>query len=103
MVEILGTTSSPSIKENSWIANAAARKMQVKSVAIVIGKTIHLCNTTREEFIKNERWLKHELCHIQQFKKHGGYFFLLKYLWESLKHGYYNNIYEQEARAAEFL
>ncbi len=81
----------------------AARKLRVKGLAIVIGNTIHLCNTTRDELINNKRWLKHELCHIEQFKKHGRYFFLLKYLWQSIKHGYYNNPYEKEARAAEFL
>jgi hypothetical protein len=95
--------SSVKIKENSWIANIAARKLHVRSVAVVIGKTIHLCNATTHDFIKNERWLKHELCHVMQFKKHGGYFFLLKYIWQSIKHGYYNNPYEIEARAAEFL
>lgn len=89
------------IKENSWIAQLAAFKMGSKRVAIVIGNTIHLHNTSRKEFLKNERWVKHELCHIKQFEENGFIPFIAKYLWESIKHGYYNNKYEVEAREAE--
>jgi hypothetical protein len=31
------------IKENSWLAHIAARKLRCSQVAMVIGKTIHLC------------------------------------------------------------
>ena len=79
----------------------AARKLRVKSVAIVIGNTIHLCNATKGELINNKCWLKHELCHIRQFKQHGYFLFTIKYLYESIKVGYYNNKYEIEARAVE--
>lgn len=89
------------IKENSWIAKLAAFKMGSKKVAIVIGNTIHLYKTPRQDFLKNERWVKHELCHIKQFEENGFVSFIAKYLWESLKHGYYNNKYEAEAREAE--
>ena len=89
------------IKENSWIAKLAAKKLQSNHVAIVIGNTIHLHNTTREDFLRNEKWVKHEVCHLQQFKKHGLLIFIIKYLWESMLHGYYNNKYEIEARKAE--
>jgi len=89
------------IRENSWIAKLAAKKLQSKNVAIVIGGTIHLYNVTKQQFLQNEKWVKHEVCHLQQFKKHGRFIFILKYLWESIKHGYYNNKYETEARKAE--
>jgi len=79
----------------------AAKKLKQSSVAIVIGKTIHLHNTTKEQFLQDEKWLKHELCHVQQFKDNGFLPFMIKYLWESLRKGYYNNKYEVEARAAE--
>ncbi len=85
------------------LAKIAAWKLSSNSVAMVIGKTIHLHNTTQKEFLQNEKWLKHELCHIKQFKQHGFAGFIAKYLWESLKKGYYNNKYEVEARAAEKL
>jgi hypothetical protein len=91
------------IKENSWLAKIAAIKLGAKAVAMVLGKTIHLHNTTKADFLQDERWVKHELCHIKQFKEHGYFLFLLKYLWESLQKGYYNNRFEIEARNAEEL
>jgi len=91
------------IKENSWLAKIAAKKLRSKSVAMVLGKTIHLHNTTKAAFLNNERWLKHELCHIKQFKEHGYFIFVVKYLWESIRKGYYNNRFEIEARKAEEL
>ncbi len=89
------------IKENSWLAAIAAFKMRSASVAMVLGKTIHLHNASKEEFLKNTRWLKHELCHVRQYRQHGYVLFVIKYLWESIRSGYYNNKYEAEARAAE--
>ena len=89
------------IKENSWIAKIAAKKLKSLSVAIVIGKTIHLFNVSKENFLKDEKWVKHEMCHVRQFKKYGYFNFIIKYLWQSRKHGYYDNKYEVEARLAE--
>ena len=89
------------IKENSWQARLAAKKMKANSVAMVLGNTIHLWGTTKENFLADERWVKHELCHIKQFAKNGYLLFVVKYLWESLKVGYYNNKFEVEAREAE--
>ena len=91
------------IKENSWLAKIAAKKLGTKSVAMVLGKTIHLCNTTKAGFLLDEKWVKHELCHIKQFKEHGYFLFVVKYLWESIRKGYYNNRFEVEARNAEAL
>ena len=89
------------IKENSWIAKLAAKKLKSKNVAIVIGSTIHLYNVTKQQFLQNEKWVKHEVCHLKQFQKHGYFSFILKYLWESIRHGYHQNKYEEEARRAE--
>jgi hypothetical protein len=91
------------IKENSWLAKIAAIKLGTKSVAMVLGKTIHLYNTTKAGFLQDEKWVKHELCHIKQFKEHGYFGFIVKYLWESIRKGYYNNRFEVEARKAEEL
>ena len=91
------------IKENSWLAKLAAKKLSSQSVAMVLGKTIHLYGSSKESFLANERWVKHELCHVKQFSQHGNVFFTIKYLWESLRVGYYNNKYEVEARKAEKL
>ncbi|MEP6627383.1 MAG: DUF4157 domain-containing protein [Ginsengibacter sp.] len=89
------------IKENSWVAMLAAKKLKADSVAIVMGKTIHLHHVSKQDFLRDERWLKHEMCHIEQFKQYGFFSFILKYLWESMKHGYVDNKYEIEARHAE--
>lgn len=89
------------VKENSWIASIAAWKLGAKSVAIVFGSTIHLSKASIDDFLNNESWLKHELCHVQQFKRHGFINFIFLYLYESIKNGYYNNKFEVEARAAE--
>ena len=91
------------IKENSWIAKLAAKKLNANNVAIVISKTIYLHNVTRQQILQNEKWLKHEMCHLKQFRQHGLVPFIAKYLWESFKKGYYNNKFEVEAREAENL
>ena len=90
------------IKENSWIARAAAWKMDAHRLAIVIGKTVHLHNTTKKQFLDNPRWVKHELCHIDQFRRYGFFRFICMYLLESMRNGYYKNKYEVEARNAEW-
>jgi len=89
------------IKENSWIARLAAWKLNADKLAIVIGRTIHLHRTGREEFLQNKRWLLHEMIHIDQFRRYGLLRFIVLYLWESLRKGYYNNRFEVEARMAE--
>jgi len=91
------------IKENSWLAAIAAKKLKEKSVAMVLGNTIHLHNTSKEIFLQNRKWVKHELCHIQQFRQHGYIGFIVKYLLESIRRGYYDNKFEVAARAAEEL
>ncbi|MFN5477131.1 MAG: DUF4157 domain-containing protein [Sphingobacteriales bacterium] len=89
------------IRENSMLARIAAKKLGVSQVALTIGKTIHLCRTPKAEFLANERWVKHELVHVEQFRKYGFLRFIGMYLWESARNGYYNNRFEIEARAKE--
>lgn len=90
-----------SIKENSCLAKIAAWKLKGKKVAIVFGNRIHLYGVSKEKFLQNERWLRHELKHVEQFQKHGVIPLLVKYLWHSLFHGYHNCCFEKEAREAE--
>ena len=89
------------IKENSWVAKLAAKKMKVDSVAIVFGNTIHLHNTSRSQFLNDSAWLCHELKHVQQYRQHGFAGFISKYLFDWMKNGYYNNRFEIEARESE--
>jgi len=91
------------IKENSWLGAIAAKKLKEESVAMVLGNTIHLHHISKENLLQNTKWVKHELCHIQQFRQHGYVVFIVKYLWESIRKGYYNNKFEVAARAAEEL
>jgi len=89
------------VKENSLIAGIAAKKLKVDKVAIVINRTIHLHNTTQEEFKNNEAWLRHELMHVEQYRQYGTIRFITLYLYESLIKGYKQNRFEIEARSAE--
>lgn len=89
------------IKENSFFAHLAAKKLGVDQVALTLGNTIHLYNTSAERFRSDRRWVKHELKHVEQFRQHGFFWFIILYSFESMQKGYYHNRFEQEARAAE--
>lgn len=89
------------IKEKSWIAWSAMKITGGRQLAIVFNKTIHLCNTTKPDFLNNRSWLLHELAHVHQYQELGFVNFLLRYLWESAKNGYYNNRFEKRARSME--
>jgi len=89
------------IKEDAFIAKIAAWKLGTSRVALVLGKTIYLHNTTKDQFLSNSRWVKHELAHIRQFEQYGFIRFLTLYMVEYLKNGYYNNRFEVEARRTE--
>ena len=75
--------------------------MKAGKIAMVIGNTIHLHNTTRQEFLGNRKWFKHEIAHVQQWMQYGKIRFLSLYLLESFNKGYYNNRFEVEARKKE--
>ena len=68
---------------------------------MVLGKTIHLWNISREEFLKNPSLVVHEMTHVRQFEHYGFFRFCVLYLWESMHNGYYRNRFEIEARKAE--
>jgi hypothetical protein len=89
------------IKENSWLARMAARRLGTMRVAMVIGRTVHLYNTTAGAFMAGTGWVCHELKHVAQYEQYGLIGFLWRYLWETARKGYYNNRFEVEARAAE--
>jgi hypothetical protein len=89
------------VRENSFFAAIAAKKLGSGRVALTLGNTIHLHNTDMPTFLQDSRWVLHELKHVEQFRRYGFLPFLALYLWESLRKGYYNNKFEAEARAAE--
>ena len=89
------------VKSGSWIAAIAARKLRTDTVAIVIGRTIHLYNASVQSFLSNKCWLLHELKHVEQYEQLGFFRFIYTYLRESMKNGYHGNVLEVEARRAE--
>ncbi|MBS1748567.1 MAG: DUF4157 domain-containing protein [Bacteroidetes bacterium] len=89
------------IKERSWRARLAAWCLGVDNVAFTLGKTILLHNATKAQFLLDEKWVKHEMKHVEQFRRYGYFSFILKYTIETMRKGYYNNKYEVEARQAE--
>ncbi|MEP6844866.1 MAG: DUF4157 domain-containing protein [Panacibacter sp.] len=90
-----------SIKEQSLLARITAITLREKKVAIVTCNVIHLWNAEKDEFLQNKKWLQHELVHVLQYREHGCFRFVMLYLWESLKKGYYGNKFEKEARLYE--
>ncbi len=52
-------------------------------------------------FEHDQRLLRHERKHLEQIEHDGRLLFAIKYSWWTLLHGYWNNPYEVEARAAE--
>ncbi len=89
------------LKDHSPLARFAAFYLKEKSMAFTLGKTIHLWNVSSEDFLKNEKWVKHEMVHVQQFQHYGFVSFILTYLWESMQMGYNKNKFELAARMRE--
>jgi hypothetical protein len=89
------------IKEGMMIAKIAARMLKSNKVAIVIAKTIYVYGVSIPNFVADKKWLLHELKHVQQYQEQGTIIFLLKYIYYTMRYGYYDNPYEKEARNAE--
>lgn len=79
----------------------AAQKLKAQKIAMVIGKTIYLHSTSKDEFLSNKRWVRHEVAHVRQYLELGSFRFILLYLLESFYKGYQHNRFEVEARAKE--
>lgn len=89
------------VKENSILAMIAAFNLSTESVAMVIGNTIYLHNSSKADFLRNKKWVRHELAHVEQYSKLGFLKFIFFYLLETFNKGYKNNKYEVEARERE--
>lgn len=79
----------------------AAWKLNNREVALVVGRTIYLHKVSRQQFLQNPQWVRHEVMHVHQYKKYGLARFLALYLWNSACYGYSNNRFEVEARLKE--
>lgn len=89
------------VVENSLWAKIAAWKMNADRVAMVIGTKIHLHNVSKGEFLKNKKWVRHEVVHVLQWQRFGKIRFAFFYLLESFNKGYHYNRFEVEARLKE--
>ena len=89
------------IRENSWRAKLAARQLKAAQAAIVFRNVIHLWGVSKDSFLLNLSWTRQEVAHVYQYKKYGFVWFMLLYLFESARNGYYNNRFEAEARSSE--
>ncbi len=89
------------IKEKSLLARFAAYNLKSNKMAIVFGKTILLHNTTKEDFLANTKWVRHEVAHVYQYQKKGLIYFIVAYLLDTFNLGYQYNRYEVDARNQE--
>lgn len=89
------------IKEKSTVARIAAWRMKGPRIAIVFGHVIHLHGVTREQFLANIGWVRHEVCHVKQYQENGFWGFLWQYVADWIRVGYYANRFEKAARLAE--
>jgi hypothetical protein len=89
---------TPRTWTGSPLARIARMVLRAPRVAMVIGQTVHLSGTTRDEFLADAEWVAHEQVHLRQYREHGVVPFLWKYLVESARVGYFHNKYEVEAR-----
>ena len=89
------------VVENSKLAKLAAKIKKEKKYAITVGRTIFISGT-KEQFFGDIGWLRHELTHVEQYKKLGVVNFLALYLVYSVFHKYSDIPFEKEALAAQF-
>src|SRR5690606_18861358 len=87
--------------ENSRLARLAAWKLKGSGAAIVFGNVIHLYGVSRGDFLANVPWVRHEVCHVKQYRKYGFWRFLWLYVVQWTRVGYWNISFEKEARLAE--
>jgi hypothetical protein len=86
------------VVENAWIPalSGLLAGMRQPAAAVTLGRTIVL----HPRACATPRLLRHELAHVRQWQ-HAPFTFPVRYVWNHLRHGYRDNPYEVEARAAE--
>jgi hypothetical protein len=98
------TSYSQSVKlvPNNPIAKLAGRMHgEEEDYAITIGKTIYL-SCSKEDFLSDTPWVRHEFTHVQQYRKYGILEFAKRCLFFAIFfHSYTRNPFEKEAISAE--
>jgi hypothetical protein len=103
---LLGTRITPPldvpagvvIRAGSWVPvlGGLLSGHRGAAAAVTLGRTI----VVHPGVMLSERLLRHELAHVRQWQRRP-FTFPLHYTWLHLRHGYRDNPYEIEARAAE--
>jgi hypothetical protein len=90
--------SGVSVRRLAWIPALAGRLLRLDgpAAAVTLGRVIVVHPATR----LTPRLLRHELAHVRQWR-HRPASFPVSYVWHHFRHGYRDNPYEVEARAAE--
>lgn len=81
-----------------YVATKQGAKLMEDTEAFAYGETIYA--RSRRAFTAGVR--RHELKHVEQFRK-GGWAFVLDYWDQTRRWGYWHNKYERQARYAERL
>lgn len=86
--------------------------MKVKTATGILAAYMRLCGFkgwasfwktiyTLPGWEHNSALIRHEMKHLEQIERHGIFWFAVTYAYYFIVHGYKNNPYEIEARAAE--
>lgn len=86
------------IRAGRWVTGLGGRlsRMRGPAAAVTLGRTI----IVHPDVALTPRLLRHELAHVRQWRR-WPVTFPLRYIWQHLQHGYRDNPFEVEARAAE--
>jgi len=86
------------LRRGTWIPALGGRLcgMGGPAAAVTLGSTI----VVHPAAAVDDRLLRHELVHVRQWRSRP-FTFPVRYLARHIRHGYRNNPYEVEARAAE--
>lgn len=101
LIATLSHAQSFKVVEKSKLARFAGRMSgQQDKYAITFGKTIFV-SCSKEDFLAEDWWVRHEVTHVQQYKKYGIVGFLERYIVSSIFHSYREIPFEKEAISAE--
>ena len=96
--------SSQSVKlvPYSLVAKIVGRMHgEEEDYAITVGRTIYL-SCSKEDFLSDTPWVRHEVTHVLQYKKFGILEFAKRYLFSAIFYHNYRKIpFEKEAILAE--
>jgi len=103
-VVLIAASHAQSVKlvPHSRIARIIGRMHgEEEDYAITIGRTIFL-SCSKQDFLSDTPWVRHEFTHIQQYKKYGVLEFAKRYFFSAIfYHSYAKIPFEREAISAE--